>query len=218
MTRRRLEDRDLTQDIIDNASRLLREISPVDNVPLGTERTFESAGRHYVCVLERHYHPPGGKLRPWGKHKGFSTFEEVDGLALPPTVASPKSGPFVLGVGSQARLKGVHPDLVRVVQCAIQISEIDFAVVEGLRTQARQRELVATGASQSVRSRHLTGHAVDLAPYEGRQVHWDWPRFRKLAPAVFQAAKDCNVPIEWGGNWTSFADGPHWQLPWSVYP
>ena len=219
MTRRRLEDRDLTQDIIDNASRLLREISPVDNVPLGTERAFDSAGRHYVCVLERHYHPPGGALRPWGPHKGFSTFEEVDSPAPAVAISIPKPGPFVLGVGSQARLKGVHADLVRVVQRAIQISEIDFAVIEGVRTRARQRELFATGASHTMASRHLTGHAVDLAPYEGRQVHWDWPRFRKLAPAVFQAAKDCNVPIEWGGNWPgNDSDGPHWQLPWSVYP
>jgi peptidoglycan L-alanyl-D-glutamate endopeptidase CwlK len=205
----------LTPDIIANASRILRELYPRE---LGAESLFDSGGRHYVAVLERHYHPPGGPLKPWGAHKGISTFEVVDPTVGQSLAGTPKPGPFALGVTSQARLQGVHPDLVRVVRRAIEITTIDFSVVEGLRTRERQRQLVAQGKSQTLKSRHLTGHAVDLAPFFGGQIHWDWPRFRELAPCVQQAAKDCNVPIEWGGNWPGFPDGPHWQLPWSVYP
>lgn len=125
---------------------------------------------------------------------------------------------FVLGARSRFRLNGVHPDLKRVVKRAIQISEVDFTVLEGTRTMARQRELVAKGASKTLRSRHLTGHAVDLAPWIDGQVSWDWPPYYKIEAAMKQAAKEEGVPVEWGGDWTSFKDGPHWQLPWKEYP
>jgi peptidoglycan L-alanyl-D-glutamate endopeptidase CwlK len=118
---------------------------------------------------------------------------------------------------SLARLQGVHPDLVRVVHRAIRITPIDFVVLEGLRTEARQRELVAAGASRTMRSRHLTGHAVDIAPWVGT-VRWDWPLFHQLAPAIKQAAKDEGVPVNWGGDWRTFKDGPHWELARSRYP
>lgn len=125
---------------------------------------------------------------------------------------------FVLGERSQQRLQGVHPDLVKVVRRAIQITKVDFTVLEGLRTIERQRELVRKGASKTMNSRHLTGHAVDIAPWVNGKVTWDWKWYHKLSPAVFQAAKELKVPIEWGGNWKSFPDGPHWQLPWKDYP
>lgn len=125
---------------------------------------------------------------------------------------------FVLGPRSLAKLEGVHPDLVNVVKRAIEISPIDFAVTEGLRTLARQKELLAAGATTTLKSRHLTGHAVDLAPYAAGKLRWDWPLFDKLAPAVKQAAAEYGVPIEWGGDWTTFKDGPHFQLPWEQYP
>ena len=115
------------------------------------------------------------------------------------------------------KLEGVHPDLVRVVQRLID-EGVQFKVVEGVRSLERQRALFAAGASKTMKSRHLTGHAVDLAPVVGRQVRWDWPLFDTLAVAVKAAAKAENVPLEWGGNWTSFRDGPHWQLPWDRYP
>jgi peptidoglycan L-alanyl-D-glutamate endopeptidase CwlK len=115
------------------------------------------------------------------------------------------------------KLEGVHPDLVRVVQRLID-EGVQFRVVEGVRSLERQRALFAAGASKTMKSRHLTGHAVDLAPVVGRQVRWDWPLFDTLAVAVQAAAKAENVPLEWGGNWSSFRDGPHWQLPWDKYP
>jgi peptidoglycan L-alanyl-D-glutamate endopeptidase CwlK len=119
---------------------------------------------------------------------------------------------------SERRLQGVHPALASVVRRALELSSVDFTVVEGLRSLARQKELVAAGASKTLRSRHLTGHAVDLAPIVGGVVRWDWPLFHKLADAMDAAAQELKVPIEWGGRWVSFKDGPHWQLPWKSYP
>ena len=124
---------------------------------------------------------------------------------------------FVLSRLSLSRLEGVHPDLVKVVKRAIEITEIDFRVSEGLRTKARQAELVKSGASQTQNSRHLTGHAVDLVAMIGLDIRWDWPLYYKIADAVKQAAKELNVPIEWGGDWKTFKDGPHFQLPWGSY-
>ena len=125
---------------------------------------------------------------------------------------------FKFGQRSEERLKGVHPHLEKVVRRALEVSSIDFAVLEGVRTIDRQKELVKSGASQTMKSRHLTGHAVDIAPFVGNQVRWDWPLYYKLAEAMYAAARELNVPIEWGGRWTSFPDGPHWQLPWKDYP
>lgn len=125
---------------------------------------------------------------------------------------------FNLSQRSRARLVGVHPDLIKVVERAIEITPIDFVVLEGLRTQSQQKKLVAAGASRTMRSRHLTGHAVDLGAWVGGKVRWDWPLYHQLAVAVKQAASEVGVPIEWGGDWRTFKDGPHWQLPWSKYP
>lgn len=125
---------------------------------------------------------------------------------------------YKLGQRSKSRLQGVHPDLVKVVERAIEITEIDFAVLEGVRSKTRQEQLVKAGASQTMRSRHLTGHAVDLGAYVAGSVRWDWPLYHKLAVAVKQAAAELQIPIEWGGDWATFKDGPHWQLPWKEYP
>lgn len=125
---------------------------------------------------------------------------------------------YNLSKKSRDRLAGVHPDLVKVVDRAIEITEIDFAVLEGVRSKTRQEQLVKAGASQTMRSRHLTGHAVDLGAYVAGSVRWDWPLYHKIAVAVKQAASELQIPIEWGGDWTTFKDGPHWQLPWKDYP
>jgi peptidoglycan LD-endopeptidase CwlK len=119
---------------------------------------------------------------------------------------------------SLKNLQGIHPDLRKVMDRALQESPIDFRVIEGLRTLARQKQLVASGASQTYRSRHLTGHAVDIAPLVGGTIRWDWPLFHRIAPAVKLAAQKEGVPLEWGGDWKTFKDGPHWQLPWATYP
>lgn len=124
---------------------------------------------------------------------------------------------FILGSRSLSRLKGVHPDLVLVVKRAIQLTDVDFAVLEGLRTRTRQLELVRAGASKTMNSRHLTGHAVDLGAYVQGKVRWDWPLYHKIAGAMKRAARELEVPLEWGGDWKSFKDGPHFQLPWKDY-
>lgn len=126
--------------------------------------------------------------------------------------------PFTLSQRSTNRLRGVHPKLVAVVERAIKITEVDFMVTEGLRSEKRQAELVAAGASKTMRSRHLTGHAVDLAALVGKEVRWDWPLYSKIAAAMKQAAAELKVPIEWGGDWKTFKDGPHFQLPWKEFP
>ena len=125
---------------------------------------------------------------------------------------------IILGQRSLSRLEGVHPDLVRVVKKAAVLSSLDFTVLEGLRTQARQKQLMDLGATKTMNSRHLTGHAVDLAPMVGGTVRWDWPLYHQLAVIVKEAAKAENVPIQWGGDWRTFKDGPHWELPWKAYP
>lgn len=125
---------------------------------------------------------------------------------------------YVFGKRSNKRLEGVHSDLVRVMRRAIAESDIDFTVLEGLRTTERQRQLVAKGASKTMRSRHLTGHAVDIAPLIDGKVSWDWPLYHKIARVVKQAALKEGVKVEWGGDWRTFKDGPHWQLPWADYP
>ena len=119
---------------------------------------------------------------------------------------------------SLTNLEGVHPDLVRVMERAIATSLIDFVVIEGLRTKERQMELVAAGASQTMKSRHLTGHAVDVVPLVEGEVRWDWPIFSKLIPFIKKAAEECGVPIECGFDWKKFRDGPHVQLSWKDYP
>lgn len=107
--------------------------------------------------------------------------------------------------------------MVKVVKRAAVLSDIDFTVLEGLRTKTRQKQLMAAGATRTMNSRHLTGHAVDLGVMVGGTVRWDWPLYHKLAVFVKQAAADLNIPIQWGGDWKSFKDGPHWELKWSAY-
>src|SRR5690606_10395902 len=129
------------------------------------------------------------------------------------------TGKYKLSEKSLDRLKGLHPDLVKVVKRAIEITDIDFSVGEGLRTITRQKELFKQGATKTMNSRHLTGHAVDLfALDKDGKVTWDWKYYYPLAAAVKKAAEDVGVSIEWGGDWSKFKDGPHYQLPWSKYP
>ena len=142
-----------------------------------------------------------------------------------------------LNTASIAKLNGVHPDLVRVVlRCADdwKDAETGFIVTCGLRTLEEQKVLVAKGASNTMRSRHLTGHAVDLAATIDGKVRWDWNLYVRLAVQMRLAATKEKVPVEWGGSWTllsnlptkitsanlskSFPDGPHFQLPWGQYP
>lgn len=151
---------------------------------------------------------------------------------------------FALSHNSRNNLHGVHADLIAVVERAITITEVDFGVTEGLRSEARQREMVARGASQTMNSRHLTGHAVDLVAYIGSRVSWEWPLYFQIADAMRESAKQLGTPLIWGGAWgrlltdsdnaysaqdryvserrrlgrQPFLDGPHFELPREVYP
>jgi len=117
---------------------------------------------------------------------------------------------YELGTRSLQNLSGVHPDLVAVVKRAIQITEQDFTVIEGVRNIERQRELYRKGASKTLNSRHLTGHAVDMVPWP---IDWnDLDRFEVVSEAMKAAAEELNIPIVWGGDWKSFYDGPHFEL------
>lgn len=143
---------------------------------------------------------------------------------------------------SKSRLVGVHDDLVEVANIALQLCTVPFIITEGLRTLDRQKQLLAAGASKTLKSRHLTGHAIDVAAYididgdntkdPNEAIRWDWPLYFQIAEAFRRAAEQTEVPVEWGGHWrllnnngpvvegdlAKFADGPHFQLPWRDYP
>jgi len=125
----------------------------------------------------------------------------------------------IFGSRSLKNMVGIHPDLRRVLDRALQDSPLDFSVIEGLRTLDRQKQLVASGASQTLNSRHLTGHAVDLLPIgpDGKGA-FDWPLYDQLGPAVKKAASDLGIELDWGGDWKKFKDGPHFELDRTAYP
>lgn len=125
---------------------------------------------------------------------------------------------FRLSSKSEAKLEGVHPDLVRVVRRAILLTTVDFKVSEGLRSLAQQKRNVAKGVSWTLKSRHLTGHAVDLQALIGGKVTWSWAPYYKIAAAVKEAARIEGVPITWGGDWKKTKDGPHFELSRKTYP
>ena len=125
---------------------------------------------------------------------------------------------FIFSKRSENNLLGVHPDLVKVARRALEMTKVDFAVIEGRRTLERQRQLFDVGASKTLNSRHLTGHAIDIAPFIGGTIRWDWPPYNDLAKAMKAAAQELGVSVVWGGDWKSFKDGPHWELDWKRYP
>jgi peptidoglycan L-alanyl-D-glutamate endopeptidase CwlK len=154
---------------------------------------------------------------------------------------------MTLSARCELRLAGVHPDLVRVVRRAAEGGAMFRVPLDGgRRTPERQVELMRAGKTQTLNSRHLTGHAVDLAPLVGTDVSWDWKHFYPLADAVAHAARAEGVPLIWGGAWgrlvdewpqgsakqaqaayvaerrsagrRPFLDGPHFELPVAVYP
>lgn len=125
---------------------------------------------------------------------------------------------FKFSQRSENNLKGVNPDLVKIVRRALQLSPVDFGITEGLRTVERQRQMVAAGKSQTMNSRHISGHAVDVFAYPTSAGSWEWKYYEQIATAFKQAAKELNIPVEWGGDWKTLKDGPHFQLPHAKYP
>jgi len=123
-----------------------------------------------------------------------------------------------LSARSRARLKGVHPLLAAVVERGLAYSPVDFMVTEGLRSPERQAKLVRAGASRTLKSRHLTGHAVDIAALIDGGVRWDWPLYPKIAEAMKRAAAELDAPLVWGGDWPTLRDGPHYELDRRAFP
>lgn len=152
--------------------------------------------------------------------------------------------PYSFGRRSRSRLAGVHPDLVRLAEEAISTSGVDFAISEGLRTMERQRKLFQAGASKTMNSRHLTGHAIDVVALVGNEARWEFELYRRVAVQFAQASMRLSIPVEWGACWCPIGggandldalvaayvrrcklagkrpliDGPHFQLPWAQYP
>ena len=151
---------------------------------------------------------------------------------------------FKLGKRSRKELEGVHSDLVAVVERAIELTVQDFSVHDGIRTLDDQRRLVERGASKTLNSRHISGHAVDLVPYINGKLRWEWEPIYDIAEAVRFAAMEQGIPIRWGGAWDrrltdeeiapedivsdyvtrrknagkrAFIDGPHYELPRDIY-
>ena len=119
---------------------------------------------------------------------------------------------FQLSQRSLDRLAGVDKDLVAVVKRAIEITEVDFGVTEGIRTLVRQEELFKKGLSKTMKSKHLIGRAVDVVAYVDGKVSWEEQYYHTIATAMKNAATELNVNIKWGGDFKSFFDGPHFEL------
>jgi len=133
---------------------------------------------------------------------------------------------MTLSKRSLEKLEGVHPHLQQIVMKAVDLSPVAFCITEGVRSYDRQKKLVAQGASKTMNSRHLTGHAVDLAAMidpddDGNfEISWKWHLYATLANAMKAAALEIVGPerLEWGGDWLTFKDGAHFQLSWQYYP
>jgi peptidoglycan L-alanyl-D-glutamate endopeptidase CwlK len=119
---------------------------------------------------------------------------------------------FKLSKKSIAKLKEVHPHIQELVKSAIDLSTIDFGISEGMRTRDRQQILYDTGKSQTMNSRHLTGHAVDVYAWKDGAVSWEFEDYETINIAFGKASKLTNIPYVWGGSWKSFKDGPHFEL------
>lgn len=146
---------------------------------------------------------------------------------------------FRFGKRSEDELAGVKLQLVAVVRRALVLSPVDFSVHDGLRTLEEQKRLVAAGASTTLNSKHLSGDAVDLVPYVGGKLRWEWPLIYPIAEAMRKASQEIGCPLRWGGAWDqdftftndspedlvaayvarrrerglrAFIDGPHFEL------
>lgn len=140
---------------------------------------------------------------------------------------------FKWGNRSLSNLYGIHHHLRQVADRALEVTSQDMTVIEGLRSPERQAQLVSEGKSQTMNSRHLTGHAIDVAPWVNGSVSWDWEYFYAIGDAFIKASKELDVPIRWGANWRihdlrnweetgielaraypgNFPDGPHFEIP-----
>lgn len=123
-----------------------------------------------------------------------------------------------MNLRSLTRLDQAHPDLRRLMIAAAQQCQVDIEISEVLRSKQKQEQLVKAGASQTLRSRHLTGHAADIYCTVCGKVRWDWPLYAKAAAHIKATAQQLGIAIVWGGDWKSLRDGPHFELDRKVYP
>ena len=114
---------------------------------------------------------------------------------------------FKLSTRSKNKLEGVHPDMVAVVERAIELTKVDFGVTYGVRSLAEQEKLVASGRSQTMKSKHLIqdsgySHAVDVVAYDGSDVVWEINVYDDICDAFKQAAEEKGVAVKWGAAWS----------------
>lgn len=125
--------------------------------------------------------------------------------------------PYKFSTRSWNNLQGVDPKLCVLMGRAIQYAPYDFMIIEGLRTEERQAELLRQGATTTMNSRHLTGHAVDIAIWHQGKVNWDFPKYKTLYKHIQEIAdEEPGINITWGGNWKNFLDGPHYEITWGT--
>jgi peptidoglycan LD-endopeptidase CwlK len=119
---------------------------------------------------------------------------------------------YKFGKRSTDNLAGVKDSLITVMKAAIADSPLDFAITCGMRTIEQQKVLVATGKSRTMKSKHLTGHAVDIVVFIDGKITWEFKYYKQVATHIKKIAAKLGVEIEWGGDWASFIDGPHFQV------
>lgn len=124
--------------------------------------------------------------------------------------------PNRFGKRSKEHLEGLHPDLLKVMNAAITFCPIDFGIIDGKRTMAEQKELVKQGASWTLKSRHLTGKAVDVMAYVNGKGRWEADLYKQIGAHVLKVARNLNVPLVWGGVW-KVRDWGHFELDKSTY-
>lgn len=125
---------------------------------------------------------------------------------------------FNLSGASLLKMNGVHPDLQKVVKRSIELSTVDFRVIQGVRTQEYQDELYAQGRTKPGKiitntrdSKHIHGLAVDLAALIDGAISWEPQYYSSIATAMYDASKELQIPITWGGDW-KIKDLDHFEL------
>ncbi len=116
------------------------------------------------------------------------------------------------GKKSLERLAGIKEPLQTLAKAAITDSPYDFSITNGLRTLEEQKVLFANGKSKTMKSKHLTGDAFDIAVFVDGKLTWDLKYYKAVATHIKKVAAKLGIKITWGGDWKSFIDGPHFQL------
>ena len=162
-------------------------------------------------------------LAPMDDRRGAEAFDAFPGRWARPVASMPVPDPlmavpvdhgYVFSARSWRSLHGIDTRLIAAATEALTRSPIDFIVIEGLRTKERQRALFSDGKSRTMNSRHLTGHAFDVAAFVDGAVSWEAEHYAALSVHFLAAAERLGVQLEWGGNFRGFFDGPHFQIPW----